>query len=116
VSDWKYTGEAENEEPLDQIEWYLRWVAEGHLNSTVHCFDLGNTVSNALRTFEKSGHPFAGSTDPATAGNGSLMRLAPVPLAYACDPGAGHPSGGRKLANHPRRTTAMPFRTGSWPK
>jgi len=30
----------------------------------------------------ETGDPFAGSVDPHTAGNGSLMRLAPVPLAY----------------------------------
>ena len=47
------------------------------------CFDIGITVSTALNQFEKTGLPFAGSTHPNTAGNGSIMRLAPVPLFYA---------------------------------
>ena len=31
------------------------------------------------------GDPYAGSTDPHSAGNGSLMRLAPVPMCFAGD-------------------------------
>jgi ADP-ribosylglycohydrolase len=70
----------------DQKQRYLRWWREGHLSSTGHCFDIGNTVRTALDAFERTGNPFSGSTDPNTAGNGSLMRLAPVPLAFAHDP------------------------------
>ena len=33
--------------------------------------------------FQASGNPFSGSTDPNSAGNGSLMRLAPVPISNA---------------------------------
>jgi ADP-ribosyl-[dinitrogen reductase] hydrolase len=33
-----------------------------------------------------TGDPYCGNEDPRTAGNGSLMRLAPVPLFYARDP------------------------------
>ena len=39
-----------------------------------------------MRRFEATGNPFAGSTEPRTAGNGSIMRLAPVPLFYAHHP------------------------------
>jgi ADP-ribosylglycohydrolase len=46
------------------------------------CFDIGLTVSAALSKCMETGDPFAGSVDPHSAGNGSLMRLAPVPLAY----------------------------------
>src|SRR5262249_49920310 len=52
-------------------------------SSTGVCFDIGNTVKAALHKFEATGEEFCGSTDPHTAGNGSLMRLAPVPLFYA---------------------------------
>ena len=34
----------------------------------------------ALQRFERTGNPFAGSTEASSAGNGSLMRLAPVPM------------------------------------
>ena len=70
----------------DQMERYLRWRDEGHLSSTGACFDIGNTVSDALSRFRRTGEPLAGSTDPQAAGNGSLMRLAPVPLFYAANP------------------------------
>ena len=47
--------------------------------------DIGNTVSAALSRFVEHGDPYAGSTDPYSAGNGSLMRLAPVPTYFADD-------------------------------
>jgi ADP-ribosyl-[dinitrogen reductase] hydrolase len=72
-------------DPRDQMERYLRWWREGHLASNGRCFDIGTTVSAALRRFEQTGQPFAGATHPDAAANGSIMRLAPVPLAYARD-------------------------------
>jgi ADP-ribosyl-[dinitrogen reductase] hydrolase len=68
---------------VDQMKRYVRWYRDGHLSSNGRCSDIGNTVATALRKFEKNGDPYAGDTDPSTAGNGSLMRLAPIPLAYA---------------------------------
>ncbi|WP_143744333.1 ADP-ribosylglycohydrolase family protein [Neomoorella thermoacetica] len=73
-------------DPADQMERYRRWYREGYLSSTGHCFDIGNTVRAALERFERTRETYCGSTDPSTAGNGSLMRLAPVPLFYARDP------------------------------
>jgi ADP-ribosyl-[dinitrogen reductase] hydrolase len=67
----------------DQMERYVRWWREGHLSSTGTCFDIGNATSTALRSFQETGNAYSGSTDPSTAGNGSLMRLAPVPLAFS---------------------------------
>jgi ADP-ribosylglycohydrolase len=70
----------------DQMRRYVRWWRMGYLSSTGVCFDIGNTTRAALRRFEETGEPFAGSTDPNTAGNGSLMRLAPVALFYSRQP------------------------------
>jgi ADP-ribosylglycohydrolase len=67
----------------DQMERYLRWRDAGYMSSNGWCFDIGGTVSSSLQRFKIAGDPFAGSTDPSTAGNGSLMRLAPVALFYA---------------------------------
>ena len=67
----------------DQIERYVRWWKEGYLSSNGTCFDIGNTVRRALRDFEATGNPISGPTDSNSAGNGSIMRLAPVPLLYA---------------------------------
>jgi len=72
-------------DPADQMERYCRWQGEGYLSSNGLCFDIGNTVSGALRRFRKSGEPFSGSTDPMSAGNGSIMRLAPVVMFFAPD-------------------------------
>ena len=69
----------------DQMRRYCRWWHAGYLSSTNNCFDIGNTVSDALRCYEATGNPFAGSTDPDSAGNGSIMRLAPIPMFYAKD-------------------------------
>jgi ADP-ribosylglycohydrolase len=75
-------------EPLDQLHRYLRWYRDGHLSSTGACFDIGNTTAAALARFERTHEPYCGSTDPHSAGNGSLMRLAPAPLAFAANPAA----------------------------
>ena len=67
-------------DPADQMTRYLNWWHWGYLSSTGDCFDIGMTVQRALAHFQISGDPFSGSADPASAGNGSLMRLAPVVL------------------------------------
>jgi ADP-ribosyl-[dinitrogen reductase] hydrolase len=69
----------------DQMQRYLRWYRDGHLSSNGYCFDIGGTTRDALLRFERSGEPFSGSTDPYAAGNGSLMRLAPVVLFYSAN-------------------------------
>lgn len=74
--------------PVHQLEKYLQWFREGHLSSTGRCFGIGNTVYSALRRFEQTRAPYCGSRDPRSAGNGSLMRLAPVPLFFAQNPKA----------------------------
>ncbi|MPR00755.1 ADP-ribosylglycohydrolase family protein [Pseudomonas sp. MAFF 212408] len=66
----------------DQMGRYLNWWKWGYLSATGECFDIGMTVREALATFEQSGEPFAGSTHPYSAGNGSMMRLAPVVLYF----------------------------------
>ena len=73
-------------EPVDQMQRYLRWWQDGYLSSTGRCFDVGIAVAAALGKYQNTGHPFAGSTDPRSAGNGSLTRLAPAVLAYRATP------------------------------
>ena len=91
-------------DPLDQMQRYVRWFREGYMSSTGECFDIGNTTHDALSHFERFGDPFAGSTNPNAAGNGSLMRLAPVPMRYAADSPRGNRPQRRKLQDHPRST------------
>jgi ADP-ribosylglycohydrolase len=84
----------------DQMQRYVRWWREGYLSSNGRCFDIGRTVRAALQRFEQTGEPFCGSTDPKTAGNGSLMRLAPVPMFFG-----GQPARAIDLAAESSRTT-----------
>ena len=67
---------------VDQMNRYVNWWQWGYLSSTGECFDIGSTTRRALETFLEDGDPFAGSTRPDSAGNGSLMRLAPIPLFF----------------------------------
>jgi ADP-ribosyl-[dinitrogen reductase] hydrolase len=69
----------------DQMRRYVRWYRDGYYSSTGRCFDIGITTQKALAGFEKSGDPFSGSSDIHSAGNGCLMRLAPVPIFFADD-------------------------------
>lgn len=69
----------------DQMERYVRWLREGCLSSTGKCFDIGNTTLESLERFERTGELFAGSSGSMTAGNGSLMRLAPAPMFLVRD-------------------------------
>lgn len=73
-------------DPQDQIQRYVRWYHDGHLSSTGVCFDIGNTVRTALERHLRTGEAYAGSADPMSAGNGSIMRLAPVPMFYREEP------------------------------
>ena len=69
----------------DQMRRYLRWRDQGYMSSNGICFDIGSTVSRALARYKFTGDPFAGSDHPRSAGNGCIMRLAPVPIFYAAD-------------------------------
>jgi ADP-ribosyl-[dinitrogen reductase] hydrolase len=73
-------------DPVDQLQRYLQWYRHGHLSSNGVCFDIGNTVRQALERFERTREPYCGSVDVYSAGNGSLMRLAPVVMAFAANP------------------------------
>jgi ADP-ribosyl-[dinitrogen reductase] hydrolase len=66
----------------DLMTRFLSWYEEGAYSSTGRCFDIGVTTREALVRFKNTGDPVAGSTDPMKAGNGSLMRLAPVAVRY----------------------------------
>lgn len=70
----------------DQLKRYLAWYRRGYLSSTGSCFGIGNTVRAALNKFEQTGEPWCGSTAPSSAGNGSMMRLAPIAMYYANQP------------------------------
>jgi ADP-ribosylglycohydrolase len=67
----------------DQMQRYIRWRDLGENSVTGTCFDIGNTVSSAINKYLASGNANAGSCEPHTAGNGSLMRFAPVAIFFS---------------------------------
>lgn len=69
----------------DQMDRYVRWWKDGERSSTGHCFDIGNATWAALGRYLRTREPFSGSTDPHSAGNGCIMRLASVPLFFYPD-------------------------------
>lgn len=64
----------------DLLDRFVDWWQEGDNSCTGECFDIGNTVKAALSYYRNTGRTDAGSTAPDTAGNGSIMRLAPAVL------------------------------------
>ena len=66
-----------------QLELYVRWWRHGYHSVKSYCFDIGMTTAQALRHFEETGATIANTTAPNMAGNGSLMRLVPVVMAFA---------------------------------
>jgi ADP-ribosyl-[dinitrogen reductase] hydrolase len=68
--------------PPDQIRWYCQYADQGHLSSTGIRFNIGTTVVQSLRRYQGDGNPYASSSDPLLAGNGCIMRLAPISRYY----------------------------------
>jgi ADP-ribosyl-[dinitrogen reductase] hydrolase len=68
----------------DQVRGYLDWRQKGKYSVNGRCFDIGFTTQSALSRFRSTGDART-SGDPSehASGNGSIMRLAPVPIRYA---------------------------------
>jgi ADP-ribosylglycohydrolase len=96
--------ESKGFDPVDQLARYVRWKREGHHSSTGKCFDVGGTVRAALARFERTSEPWCGSIDEFSAGNGSIMRLAAIPLFFATEPEVAI----TKAADSSRTTHAAP--------
>jgi ADP-ribosyl-[dinitrogen reductase] hydrolase len=73
-------------DPIDQLERYVSWYRTGYLSSNGRCFDIGITTADALHRYLRTHEPFPGPDAAHTAGSGSLMRLAPVPMFYCRQP------------------------------
>lgn len=67
----------------DQMRRYLRWWWKGEYSVNGECFDIGGTTVVAIRRFAQTKDATT-SGDPSehASGNGSIMRLAPVPICY----------------------------------
>ena len=69
----------------DAMRRFVNWRDHGYLSSTGICFDIGNQTTAALDAYLASRNPYSGPTEEAQSGNGGIMRLAPVVLAYGAD-------------------------------
>lgn len=69
----------------DQLRRYLLWKDEGYLSSNGRCFDIGNTTRTQLERFRRTGEPVDPDPSDSAAANGSLMRLAAVPIRWHAD-------------------------------
>ena len=73
-------------DPYDQMDKYVDWLTKGYMSSVKgKCVDIGLATHTALREYIDGYHPFCGSEDRNSAGNGSIMRLTPVPMLYRND-------------------------------
>jgi ADP-ribosyl-[dinitrogen reductase] hydrolase len=92
--------------PYDQLVRYKWWYKNGYMSSTGHCFDIGAATRQSVVEFEQRQRQFAKEhriplkdmdllsddkllnefdvycSEDDVAGNGALMRLAPVPLFF----------------------------------
>lgn len=67
----------------DQASRYVDWWKTGKYSVNGRCFDIGITTATALGRFlESKDARTSGLSDERSSGNGSIMRLAPVPIRY----------------------------------
>ena len=66
----------------DLMDRFLRWADNGENSVNGRCFDIGITTKAALERYRDTGNPESGSDDERSAGNGSIMRLAPIALRW----------------------------------
>lgn len=76
----------EHSNNCDQLDLYCLWWKKGYFSVNGKCFDIGNTVIHSLNSYMNTGIGYSGPTEPQSAGNGSIMRLAPMALFYFSDP------------------------------
>lgn len=65
----------------DQLERYNEWYQNGKYSVNNWCFDIGGTTKKGIEDFVETGQVVA-DHDEWSAGNGSIMRLAPVAIRY----------------------------------
>ena len=67
----------------DQTDRYVQWWKTGKYSVNGRCFDIGITTRSALSHFvAKRDALTSGDRSDRASGNGSIMRLAPVPIRF----------------------------------
>lgn len=65
----------------DVMDRYVDWQDNGYRSSTGVCFDIGNQVSSAIGHYKAQPEVVIDEQRTESAGNGCIMRLAPVVIA-----------------------------------
>ena len=71
-------------DPAGVMNRWVEWAEHGAYSHTGTCFDIGGQTSRALHAWRVSAR--LPEHDTESAGNGGIMRLAPVALAHLDDP------------------------------
>ena len=104
--------------PADQMRRYVRWYREGYWSST------GTLLRHRVHRLRRAAairarrQPLRRRDPSRAGGNGSLMRLAPIPLAFANDPTEAMRLAGEMSQDDPRRSRAggrLPLLRGADP-
>lgn len=66
----------------DLADRFVEWWKSGTYSCTGTCFDIGTTTRGSLERYLRTRNPVAGPEEPESAGNGALMRLAPVAIRH----------------------------------
>jgi ADP-ribosyl-[dinitrogen reductase] hydrolase len=69
----------------DLLDRFSNWYLHGYNSPTGVCFDIGATTVRALENYIETGS-LTNNPESYLAGNGSIMRLAPVAIAHHADP------------------------------
>ena len=71
---------------VSELTHYVHWYKKGYLGVNGKCVDIGMTTKRSLLKFIHTGTPIDEPADELDQGNGSLMRIAPVPIIHWRDP------------------------------
>ena len=67
----------------DQANRYVEWWKTGRYSVNGRCFDIGITTRFSLKRYSETKNALeSGDRSERSSGNGSIMRLAPVPIRY----------------------------------
>ncbi|MDU8359620.1 ADP-ribosylarginine hydrolase Tri1 [Pseudomonas syringae group sp. J309-1] len=67
---------------IDYADRLGRWYLSGENSHNGKCFDIGNVTRTAIEERLKNGGLWHGNDAPSTAGNGSIIRLAPTAIFH----------------------------------
>lgn len=71
----------------DQLKKYSDWFRRGYMSSKDNvCIDIGKCTANSILDYERNGTIKSNLTNDRYSGNGSIMRLTPIPIFYINKP------------------------------